>query len=163
MSWVFLAGERAYKLKKPVRFSYLDFSTLARREAACRAELRRLAPDVYQDVTALVQSERGLALGGPGSVVDWLVVMRRLDETQTLEHAIMEHRLAFWHLDEVIATLLRFTVSVTTRVVRRLGGEARLATVWNSASTFICSNGCRLRAAAETMASMNTRKRSLNL
>ena len=38
MSWVFLAGERAYKLKKPVRFPYLDFSTLARREAACRAE-----------------------------------------------------------------------------------------------------------------------------
>ncbi len=40
MSWVFLAGERAYKLKKPVRFPYLDFSSLARREAACRAELR---------------------------------------------------------------------------------------------------------------------------
>jgi aminoglycoside phosphotransferase family enzyme len=40
MSWVFLVGDRVYKLKKPVRFSYLDFSTLARREAACRAELR---------------------------------------------------------------------------------------------------------------------------
>ena len=40
MSWVFLAGPRAYKLKKPVRFPYLDFSTLARREAACRAELK---------------------------------------------------------------------------------------------------------------------------
>ena len=39
MSWVFLAGSRVYKLKKPVRFSYLDFSTLGRREAACRAEL----------------------------------------------------------------------------------------------------------------------------
>jgi hypothetical protein len=50
MSWVFLAGNRVYKLKKPVRFPYLDFSNLDRREAACRAELRlnrRLAPDVY--------------------------------------------------------------------------------------------------------------------
>ena len=59
MSQVFLAGGRVYKLKKPVRFPYLDFSTLARREAACRAELklnRRLAPDVYQDVVPLVRS-----------------------------------------------------------------------------------------------------------
>ena len=59
MSQVFLAGDRVYKLKKPVRFPYLDFSTLARREAACRAELklnRRLAPDIYQDVVPLVRS-----------------------------------------------------------------------------------------------------------
>ena len=56
MSWVFLAGARAYKLKKPVRFSYLDFSTQARREAACQAEIklnRRLAPDVYLEVASL--------------------------------------------------------------------------------------------------------------
>ena len=59
MSWVFLAGDRVYKLKKPVRFPYLDFSTLAQREAACRAELklnRRLARDVYLDVKPLVLS-----------------------------------------------------------------------------------------------------------
>ena len=76
MSWVFLAGERAYKLKKPVRFSYLDFSTLARREAACRAELRlnrRLAPDVYLAVRPSpprqaqpVGVNAGLSLDGPG-------------------------------------------------------------------------------------------------
>src|SRR3974377_2494584 len=49
MSWVFLAGDKVYKLKKPVRFPYLDFSTLNRREAACRAELslnHRLGPGV---------------------------------------------------------------------------------------------------------------------
>src|SRR5262249_14358138 len=54
MSWVFLAGDEVYKLKKPLRYPYLDFSTLARREAACRAELtlnHRLAPDVYKAVT----------------------------------------------------------------------------------------------------------------
>ena len=56
MSWVFMAGERVYKLKKPVRFAYLDFSTLDRRAAACRAEHllnRRLAPDVYLGVVPL--------------------------------------------------------------------------------------------------------------
>lgn len=111
MSWVFLAGEKVYKLKKPVRFPYLDFATLERREAACRAELtlnRRLAPDVYQDVVALMQSSGGLSIGGTGQVVDWLVVMRRLDEGDTLERAILEHRLEPWQLDRLIATLVQF-------------------------------------------------------
>ena len=68
ISHVFLAGPYVYKLKKPVRFPYLDFSTLARREAACRAELalnRRLAPDVYKAVAPILCSHRGLAIGGP--------------------------------------------------------------------------------------------------
>jgi aminoglycoside phosphotransferase family enzyme len=111
MSWVFLAGEKVYKLKKPVRFPYLDFSTLAKREAACRAELalnRRLAPDVYQAVVALVQSPRGLSLGGTGEPVDWLVVMRRLDESETLEHALVTQRLSAWQLDRLMATLVGF-------------------------------------------------------
>jgi aminoglycoside phosphotransferase family enzyme len=111
MSWVFLAGDKVYKLKKPVHFPYLDFSTLARREAACRAELRlnrRLAPDVYLDVEPLTGTTRGLAIGGSGTVVDWLVVMRRLDEQDTLEHAIEEGRLEARDLDRLIAALAQF-------------------------------------------------------
>jgi len=111
MSWVFLAGQRAYKLKKPVRFPYLDFSTLERREAACRAEHdlnRRLAADVYLDVVPLTVTRRGLAIGGSGQVADWLVVMKRLDEAQTLEHAIIQDSLEFWQLDRLIATLREF-------------------------------------------------------
>ncbi len=111
MSWVFLAGDKAYKLKKPVRFPYLDYSTLAKREAACRAELtlnRRLAPDVYETVLPLTQSARGLSLGGTGEIADWLVVMRRLDENLTLEHALATGTLAAWQLDRVVATLVAF-------------------------------------------------------
>jgi len=111
MSWVFLAGDRVYKLKKPVRFPYLDFSNLRRREGACRAELRlnrRLAGDVYLDVMPLTATPRGLAIGGDGSIADWLVVMRRLDEAQTLEHAILEHRVEPWQLDRLIAALVQF-------------------------------------------------------
>ncbi len=111
MSWVFLAGDEAYKLKKPVRFPYLDFSTLARREAACRAELtlnRRLAPDVYKSVVPLVRTRQGLAIGGAGEVVEWLVVMRRLDERDTLEHALLTKSLATWQLDRLTATLVAF-------------------------------------------------------
>jgi uncharacterized protein len=112
MSWLFLAGDRVYKLKKPVRFSYLDFSTLARREAACRAELRlnrRLAPDVYLDVAPLRITADGLSVGGEkGLVVDWLVVMRRLDERAMLEHAIAAGRIAGWQLDQLVDVLVPF-------------------------------------------------------
>lgn len=88
MSWVFMNGARVYKLKKPVRFPYLDFSTLARRRAACLAEAnlnRRLAPDVYLGMVPLTESTSGYAIDGSGPVADWLVVMRRLNEDETLE------------------------------------------------------------------------------
>jgi uncharacterized protein len=149
MSWVFLAGSEAFKLKKPVRFPYLDFSSLPRREAACRAELalnRRLAPDVYKAVAPVVRSGHGLAIGGPGETVDWLVVMRRLDPGGTLEHAIATRRLTACALDRLMSTLAAFyrhaarvlvspeahllswrrSLAVNTRVLfdARLSGEA---------------------------------------
>ncbi len=111
MSEVFLADDSAYKLKKPVRFPYLDFSTLDRRAAACRAELtlnRRLAPDVYREVIALAWSPAGLALGGSGEIVDWLVAMNRLDGAEMLDHVIGEKRLHSWQLDRVAAVLVPF-------------------------------------------------------
>jgi uncharacterized protein len=112
MSWVFLAGDKVYKLKKPVRFPYLDFSTLAKREAACRAELRlnrRLAPDVYLDLAPLRMSGCGFSIGGEkGLVVDWLVLMRRLDERAMLEHAIVAGRIAAWQLDQLADALIYF-------------------------------------------------------
>ena len=111
MSWVFLAGDEAFKLKKPVRFPYLDFSSLSRREAACRAELalnRRLAPGVYKAVAPIVRSGQGLAIGGPGEIVEWLVVMRRLDPGGTLERAIETRGLAACQLDRLLSALAVF-------------------------------------------------------
>jgi uncharacterized protein len=111
MSWVFMAGNRVYKLKKPVRFPYLDFSTLSRREAACRSEFllnRRLARDVYLEVAPLTMGAPGLAIGGEGVVVDWLVVMRRLEEGGTLEDAVIGGRLEPAQVDEIAATLSLF-------------------------------------------------------
>lgn len=84
VSLVFLAGERALKLKKAVRFPYLDFSTLAARRAACDTEVainRRTAPDLYLGVLAVTETAAGgLELGGAGPAVDWLVEMRRFPE-----------------------------------------------------------------------------------
>jgi uncharacterized protein len=111
MSWVFMAGERVYKLKKPVRFSYLDFSTLERRAAACQAEdalNRRLAPDVYLGVIPLSQTSTGYEIAGKGSVVDWLVVMRRLDERQTLEAVLHDHKVSLAQVHRLADILSRF-------------------------------------------------------
>jgi aminoglycoside phosphotransferase family enzyme len=91
MSWVFIADELVYKLKKPVRFPYLDFSTIERREAACRAELdvnRRLAPTVYIDVVPLTAGRGGLMIGGQGAAIDWLVMMRRLADDNMLDRLL---------------------------------------------------------------------------
>lgn len=111
MSWVFFAGARVYKLKKPVRFPYLDFSTLARRARACRAEAainRVSAPGVYLGVERLVLRGETLALGGQGEVVDWLVVMRRLDPTTMLDARIEASELTGTDVTRLIATLTRF-------------------------------------------------------
>ena len=111
MSWVFLVGEKAYKLKKPVRFPYLDFSTLEKREAVCWAELklnRRLAPDVYIDVKPLSLSSRGLAIGGEGVIVDWLVEMQRLDRQFMLDELIIRRRLTVEKLNHLSRILVAF-------------------------------------------------------
>ncbi|MFZ2466966.1 MAG: hypothetical protein WAW54_01100 [Parvibaculum sedimenti] len=92
MSWVFLVGKRVYKLKKPVRYPFLDFSTVEARAKDCREEVRlnrRLAPDVYLGVAPLTVDGAGeLAIGGQGAPVDWLVLMRRLPRERMLDRAL---------------------------------------------------------------------------
>ena len=90
---VFLSGQRAYKLKRAVKFPYMDFSTADRRAAMCAAEIdinRQLAPEVYLGVAPVRRGRDGeLVLGEPGEpsadAVDWLVVMRRFDEDGLLD------------------------------------------------------------------------------
>ncbi len=116
MSWVFLAGDRVYKLKKPVQFPYLDFSTLERREIACRAELRlnrRLAPDIYLGAVPLTERGGALSIGGDGVPIDWLVMMKRLDDHFMLDHMIESRRLEHGQLDRLVETLAHFYQSAT--------------------------------------------------
>jgi aminoglycoside phosphotransferase family enzyme/predicted kinase len=87
---VFLAGERAIKIKRAVRFPFLDYSSLDRRKAACAAELevnRRFAPQLYRGVVPIVRrADGGLSLGGEGDIVEWALEMRRFDENATFDH-----------------------------------------------------------------------------
>ena len=112
MSWVFLAGERVYKLKKPVSFPFLDFSTLAAREASCRDEVRlnrRLAPDTYLGVMPLRIDMAGhLSLRDQGQVVDWLVVMRRLPGDRMLDRLLKQGVVGEGDLDRITGVLASF-------------------------------------------------------
>lgn len=135
MAWVFLTDRYAYKLKKPVRLDFLDFSTLAARRRMADAEVRlnrRLAPLVYLDVVPLTSaSDGGLAIGGRGSVVDWLVWMRRLPRRHLLDERIRAHDLPFDRLErlgEILAGFYRTASPVEVSVaayVRRLRRQVR--------------------------------------
>ena len=94
---VFLAADRALKIKRAVRFPFLDYSTLAKRRAACAAEIdvnRPYAPAIYRGIVAITREQDGaLAIGGQGEPVEWAVEMRRFDETQTLDHLAAQGRI----------------------------------------------------------------------
>ena len=112
MSWVFLTEQYVYKLKKPVRWDVLDFSTPELRRIDCEEEVRlnrRLARDVYLGVRALtLEPDGGLALDGAGRAVDWLVHMRRLPAESMLDHRIEAGRVEEDHVRPVARLLARF-------------------------------------------------------
>jgi aminoglycoside phosphotransferase family enzyme len=112
MSWVFLTPRHAFKLKKPVRYDYLDFSTVAARKMNCEEERRlnqRLAPGVYRDVVPLVlDSDGAMRLGGQGEIIDWLVVMRRLPAERMLDYLIRTRALEPMDTHAVAEVLARF-------------------------------------------------------
>jgi len=86
---VFLAGGRALKVKRAVRYPFLDFSSLEKRKAACEVELainRKFAPQLYRRVLPITREDSGaLALDGSGEPVEWAVEMARFEEDRTLD------------------------------------------------------------------------------
>jgi hypothetical protein len=87
---VFLTPKRVFKVKRAVKFPFLDYSTLAKRKAACEAEIevnRPYAPEIYRGVVAITRDVGGrLAIGGDGEPVEYAVEMARFDESRTLDH-----------------------------------------------------------------------------
>ena len=118
MSWVFVAGGHVLKMKKAVRYPFLDFSTLRAREFDCREELRlnaRLAPGVYLGLLALHwQPGAGLALlpeerlPATGRTLDWLVLMRRLPAGRMLDRQIADNTVTPQDIDALVGVLAAF-------------------------------------------------------
>jgi uncharacterized protein len=111
MSFVFLTDRYVYKLKKPVRYPFLDFRTLEARRFNCQEELRlnrRLARNVYLGVVPLALTRDGFELDGAGPPVEWLVKMRRLPRHLMLDRAIQEQRVCEQDLVRVTRVLSAF-------------------------------------------------------
>jgi uncharacterized protein len=130
-SLVFLARDRAYKLKRAVQYSYLDFSTAERRRVVCEAELqlnRRTAPELYLEIRPLTRGAEGeLAFGKAGPAVDWIVVMRRFDQTLVFDELAKAGRLSASSMIELAVRITAFHQSAERRPDR--GGAAALAAV----------------------------------
>ncbi|HTU78442.1 MAG TPA: AAA family ATPase [Solirubrobacteraceae bacterium] len=112
-SWVFLSGDRAFKLKKPLNLGFLDYSTLARRHSACLEEVRvnrELAPGIYRGVRAIVRSKEGVAMTSEGTTkaVDYVVEMRRFRDADTLAGLIASAGLSAVHIQAVARRLAAF-------------------------------------------------------
>ena len=142
-SIVFLAGSNAWKLKRAVRYDYLDFSNVDRRKAMCEAELRinrRTAPDLYRRVVAVTREADGsLALGGTGVAADWVLEMARFDqdglfdrlaETGTLDRGLMR---------SLASAIARFHHAAEAR--RDHGGRPGMAWVIDGNATGFAEQG----------------------
>ncbi|MDD5249097.1 MAG: AAA family ATPase [Rhodocyclaceae bacterium] len=107
-SWVLLAGDHAYKIKKPITLPFLDYGTLALRRAACEAELRlnrRFAPELYLDVVAITGTPAAPRLGGAGAAIEYAVKMVRFAEATRLDHLAARDELLPAHMSLLAAAI----------------------------------------------------------
>lgn len=116
---VFLVGARAYKLKRAVRYDYLDFSTADLRRRFCDAELtlnRRTAPGLYEDVVPVTRERDGrLAIAGGGDPVDWLVRMHRFPDDRLLDRVAAHGDLAVDMMPRLALAIARLHASAAQR------------------------------------------------
>ena len=120
ISWVFLVGDRAYKLKKPVRLPFVDYGTVDRRHDMCQEEIRlnrRLAPRVYIGVKAVIAVPGGVALAAVHhpDALDYVVEMRRFDEARTLGARVSHGGVPYPALVAVGRRLAEFHAAVPDR------------------------------------------------
>lgn len=134
ISVVFLAGQRAFKLKRAVKFPYLDFSTLDMRREACRREIvinRRTAPDIYLSVLPVTRDADGrLALGGSGTPVEWLVEMVRFDQDGLFDRRAASGRLGRPLLEDTAQAIAAFHQAA--EILRDHGGAAAMTAIVNN-------------------------------
>jgi aminoglycoside phosphotransferase family enzyme len=112
ISWVLLTDSYVYKFKKPLRFSFLDFSTPGKRRLACEQEValnRRLAPEMYLGVLSVISEAGHLRIDGPpGDVVDYVVWMRRMDESRQMDLLMEKEKVSKADVQRIAEVLAPF-------------------------------------------------------
>ncbi len=111
ISLVFLTGTHAYKIKKPVDFGFLDFSSLERRKFFCEQEVilnRRLAPRIYLGVVPIAEEDGKVSLGGPGKIIEYAVKMEQISGECLMSHLIGQNKATPRMMEAIAERLVRF-------------------------------------------------------
>ena len=111
ISFVALTGIYAYKVKKPVDFGFLDFSSLEKRKYYCDEELRlnrRLCPEIYLDVVPITQKGENIQLGGQGEVVEYAVKMKEFPQNHIMTNLLQKGKIKEDIIDEICEILVDF-------------------------------------------------------
>ena len=137
---VFLAGSDAYKVKRAVKFPFMDLSTLDKRREACEAEIavnRDNAPGVYLEALPIVRKGASLAIGGAGEVVEWVAHLRRFDENATLDRVAERGGVSDAIIDKLALAIKRSHARAPLRDAARAAHELE---------TYIEQNGAAFAA-----------------
>ncbi len=135
ISWIILTGDYAYKVKKPVDFGFLDFTSLKKRQHFCEEELRlnrRQAPDIYIDLVAITGSAQQPHIGGDGKPFEYAVRMRQFDTDQRLDLLLQKKRFDPNWIDALAGQIAHFHSAVPMVASDSPWGEPE--TIWEVVS-----------------------------
>lgn len=152
ISWILLTGDIAYKIKKPVNFGFLDFTSLADRKHYCYEELRlnqRLAPDIYQTVIAICGTPETPVLGGEGEPFEYAVQMHQFDESLRLDRLLQKSALTKQHIDALSQQIADFHLAVPHASTDGPWGEPE--TIWQVVSDNFVHTGDNLETLDDWM------------
>jgi len=119
ISYVFLTGRYAYKIKKPVNFGFLDFTTLEKRKFYCEEELRlnrRLCGDMYIDVLPITVSDGSVKINGSGDIVEYTVKMKELPQEALMSELLKRGKITVDVMDEIAEILSNFHNNAETNI-----------------------------------------------
>jgi aminoglycoside phosphotransferase family enzyme len=134
ISFVFLTQNYVYKVKKPVNFGFLDFSTLEKRHLYCEKELnlnRRLCPEIYLEVVSISQSKT-LKIKGDGKIVEYALKMKRLPQECIMTQLLQEGKIDKKVIDEIAAKVAKFHSQAQTNAeISEFGSLKIVKTNWD--------------------------------
>jgi len=136
ISWVFLTGPFAYKVKKPVNFGFLDFTTLERRRGFCADEVRisgRFAPDIYLGAVPITGTQDAPRVAGEGTPIEWAVKLVQFDEAERLDNLFEAGRLTAPDCEQLGAEIARIEESLA--VAEATSGWGTVESVRTAAAT----------------------------
>ncbi len=117
ISWIFLTKEHVYKIKRPVKFTFLDFSTLEKRKFHCEEEVRlnrRLSPEIYLGVVPVVKSDDRVSLEGEGETIDYAVKMKRLPEEKKMDNLLDKNAVTVEEVERIAGIIADFHSRIDT-------------------------------------------------